>query len=174
MKQIQCRNGLPGAMADRLTIEQRRLNMSRIRGKHTAPELAVRQILHRGGFRYRLHRRDLPGKPDVVLPRYRAAILINGCFWHGHDCSLFRTPTTRAAFWNDKIEKNRRRDAIAVQRLTELGWRTLCVWECAIKGRKRLPDAELARRMVAFVTGEELTDEIAGERSADVQDRESH
>ena len=82
-------------MVDRLTPDQRRLNMSRVRAKDTRPEMTVRRLLHSLGFRYRLHRRDLPGRPDIVLPRYRAAIFVHGCFWHGHDCSLFRMPALK-------------------------------------------------------------------------------
>lgn len=148
-------------MADRLTPEQRRLNMSRVRAKNTGPEMIVRRILHGRGFRFRLHRRDLPGKPDVVLPRYRTAILIHGCFWHGHGCSLFKVPATRTAFWLAKIETNRRRDAEALSRLKALGWRTLCVWECAMKGTRRMPETGLAHRIVSFVISNESDSEIA-------------
>src|SRR5262245_20506194 len=93
-------------MADVLTPEQRRLNMSRIRGADTKPERLVRSALHARGFRFRLHRRDLPGKPDLALPRYRAVILVHGCFWHGHKCSLFQLPETRREFWEAKIRGN--------------------------------------------------------------------
>ena len=140
-------------MADRLTQDQRRLNMSRVRAKNTRPELAVRRLLHSAGFRYRLHRLDLPGRPDVALPRYRAAVFVHGCFWHGHNCSLFRVPATRTEFWSAKIEANRRRDASAVTALAEAGWRSLWVWECALRGRKRLAPAELSEEMSRFIVG---------------------
>ena len=97
-------------MVDVLTPEQRRLNMSRIRGKDTKPELMLRRGLHALGLRFRLHRKDLPGRPDMVFPRYRAAVLVHGCFWHGHDCPLFKWPVTRREFWAVKIEGNRARD----------------------------------------------------------------
>lgn len=117
-------------MVDRLTPDQRRLNMSRVRAKDTRPEMIVRRLLHSLGFRFRLHRRDLPGRPDIVLPRYRAAIFVHGCFWHGHDCSLFRMPTTRTEFWAAKIAANRRRDGDAVSGLRDAGWRSLLIWTC--------------------------------------------
>lgn len=140
-------------MADRLTPEQRRRNMGRVRSRDTRPEMTVRSLLHREGFRYRLHRRDLPGRPDIVLPRHRAAIFVHGCFWHGHGCSLFRMPTTRTEFWSTKININRRRDAAAAAALADTGWRCLWVWECALRGRGRRTPGELTDAMVAFVTG---------------------
>ena len=118
-------------MVDVLTPEQRRLNMSRIRGKDTKPELMLRHGLHARGLRYRLHRKDLPGRPDMVFPRYRAAILVHGCFWHGHDCPLFKLPATRREFWAAKIEGNQARDARDIAGLAAAGWRVLVVWECA-------------------------------------------
>lgn len=126
-------------MVDVLTPEQRRLNMSRIRGKDTKPELVLRHGLHAMGLRYRLHRKDLPGRPDLVFPRYRAAVLVHGCFWHGHDCPLFKWPATRREFWQAKIEGNRARDARDLAGLTAAGWRVLVVWECALKGPARHP-----------------------------------
>lgn len=160
-------------MADRLTQEQRRLNMSRVRATDTAPEWAVRRILHGHGFRYRLHRRDLPSRPDVVLPRYHAAILVHGCFWHGHGCSLFRMPKTREDFWSAKIAANRVRDVASLERLQKLGWRTLCVWECALRGRGRLPESELASRIIGFVTGLVAADEISEDLPGQVAARTS-
>ncbi len=108
--------------------------MSRIGPKDTKPEIMVRKGLHRRGFRYRLHKRDLPGKPDIVLPKHRAVIFINGCFWHGHEgCHYFRIPKTNTDFWQAKIGRNRERDAAVRQRLVESGWRVLTVWECATR-----------------------------------------
>jgi DNA mismatch endonuclease (patch repair protein) len=138
-------------MVDRLTPDQRRLNMSRIRSKDTRPEMTVRRMLHRLGFRYRLHRRELPGRPDIVLPRYRAAIFVHGCFWHGHNCSLFRMPTTRQEFWATKIAANRCRDGNAVSGLSDAGWRSLLIWECALRGRGRLSAETLIDRITAFI-----------------------
>ena len=108
--------------------------MSRIGTKDTKPEIMVRKGLHRLGFRYRLHTKDLPGKPDIVLPKHRAVIFIHGCFWHGHQgCHYFRIPKTNTNFWQAKIERNRERDAAVRQRLVESGWRVLTVWECATR-----------------------------------------
>jgi DNA mismatch endonuclease (patch repair protein) len=140
-------------MVDRLTPDQRRLNMSRVRATDTRPEITVRRLLHSLGFRFRLHRRDLPGRPDIVLPRHRTAIFVHGCFWHGHDCSLFRMPATRTEFWAAKIAANRRRDGEAVSGLRDAGWRSLLIWECALRGRGRLPAETLTDRITAFIGG---------------------
>src|SRR3546814_1711336 len=105
--------------------------MSRIRSKDTKPELQLRRGLHAAGLRYRLHPQELPGRPDIVFPRYRAVVLVNGCFWHGHDCQLFRMPATRRDFWNAKIRRNQERDTQTVRALLDEGWRVLTVWECA-------------------------------------------
>lgn len=147
-------------MADRLTPEQRRLNMSRIRAKNTAPEWTIRRLLHSRGFRYQLHRRDLPGKPDLVFPRFRTAVFVHGCFWHGHACSLFRMPATRTEFWSAKIAVNRERDAAAMTSLKDLGWRSLWIWECALKGRGRLTENRLAELVTAFLNSGAIFEEI--------------
>lgn len=110
--------------------------MSGIRAKNTKPEITVRKQLHRDGFRYRLNVRALPGTPDIVLPKFRAVIFINGCFWHGHDCPLFKLPSTRTEFWQQKIERNRQKDAESKHQLLLLGWRVATVWECALRGRQ--------------------------------------
>ena len=122
---------------DVLNPEQRRLVMSRIRGKDTKPEMILRRGLHRRGLRYKLHVPDMPGRPDMVFPRHRAVVLVHGCFWHGHGCSLFRWPKTRATFWRKKIRGNIERDHIALATLRADGWRTLVIWECALRGRHR-------------------------------------
>jgi len=140
-------------MTDRLTSEQRSRNMSRVRGKDTKPEWVIRRLLHGMGFRYRLHRRDLPGSPDIVLPKHRVAVFVHGCFWHGHGCHLFRWPATREEFWKAKIARNAERDAEALAALNVAGWRTLVVWECAIKGRTCLQKSDLACRMGSFISG---------------------
>ena len=114
--------------------------MAGIRGKDTKPELTVRRGLHRLGYRYRLHDSKLPGKPDLVLPAYNALIFINGCFWHGHSCSLFKWPATRTEFWKDKIGGNIARDGRNVKACLKLGWRVLKVWECALKGPEQIGD----------------------------------
>ena len=122
-------------MTDIVDKATRSRMMSGIRGKNTKPEMLVRSLLHRCGFRFRLHRKDLPGKPDIVLPKYRAVIFVHGCFWHGHDCKYFRWPSSRPAFWRAKIERNRLNDATSVANLLETGWRVAVVWECATRGK---------------------------------------
>lgn len=146
------------AMVDVLTPEQRRLNMSRIRSRNTKPEMALRRGLHSRGFRFRLHCRNLPGCPDLVFPRYRTAILVHGCFWHGHDCSHFKLPTTRPEFWSAKIASNRRRDARTLKDLAAVGWRALVVWECALKGTGRRPLEDVLTTCERFLRGDGLTD----------------
>jgi DNA mismatch endonuclease (patch repair protein) len=149
---------------DVLTAEQRRRNMSRIRGKDTKPEIQLRRGLHAAGIRFRIHAPGLPGKPDIVLPRYRAAILIHGCFWHGHDCALFKMPATRREFWARKISGNRMRDRRCTRALQMAGWRVLTVWECCLKGPARRPLAEVIDRCLAFIRGEERRASMAGRR----------
>lgn len=127
-------------MTDIVDPETRSRMMSGIRGKNTKPEILVRRLLHRLGFRFRINVRDLPGKPDVVLPKYHAVIFINGCFWHGHDCPLFRMPGTREDFWKKKIEDNRTRDRKTLEALAGSGWRTGIVWECALRGKDCDPE----------------------------------
>lgn len=110
--------------------------MSGIRGKNTKPELVIRKALHARGFRYRLHCKDLPGKPDLCFPKHRAVIFVHGCFWHGHECHLFKWPKTRPEFWAAKIARNRQVDSNAEAELLDTGWRVAMVWECALKGRE--------------------------------------
>ncbi len=121
-------------MADVVDSATRSRMMSGIRGRNTKPEILIRSLLHRHGFRFRFHVRDLPGKPDIVLPRYHAVIFVHGCFWHGHDCPLFKWPGTRPDFWRDKIGRNRANDHKASEALLASGWRVGIVWECAIRG----------------------------------------
>jgi DNA mismatch endonuclease (patch repair protein) len=111
--------------------------MSGIRGRNTKPERVIRSLLHREGFRFRIHAVELPGKPDLVLPRYRAAIFVNGCFWHGHDCRLFKWPSTRIEFWRMKISRNQANDAKVRQALRDAGWRVGVIWECALRGANK-------------------------------------
>ena len=125
-------------MTDIVPAQKRSEMMSGIRAKNTKPELVVRSFLHATGFRFRLHRKDLPGKPDIVLPKWRTVIFVHGCFWHGHEnCHLYRLPKSRTEFWRDKIEGNRRRDELARVRLREAGWKILVVWECALRGKNK-------------------------------------
>lgn len=120
-------------MADRMTPEQRHRCMSHIRGKDTRPEWLVRRYLYAHGFRYRLHVSKLPGKPDIVLRRLHTVILVNGCFWHGHEgCRLYVIPKTRTQFWQAKIERNQARDLRDREQLTRLGWNVITLWECQL------------------------------------------
>lgn len=121
-------------MADVHSKETRSYNMSKIRSKDTKPELFVRKFLHSHGFRYRLHVKDLPGKPDIVLPKYKTTIFIHGCFWHGHTgCKYYVIPKTRTDWWINKINKNKSNDEKSKQKLIELGWNVLEIWECDLK-----------------------------------------
>lgn len=120
------------------TSPRRSRLMSRIRGVDTKPEVRLRKALHREGFRYRLHDARLPGRPDIVFPGRKAVIFVNGCFWHGHDCSLFHWPKSNAEFWQTKILGNIERDRRNLRLLDELGWRSLTVWECAMRGPHRI------------------------------------
>lgn len=126
-------------MADVVPPEKRSNMMSGIQGKNTRPELRIRSMLHARGFRYKLHDKSLPGTPDLVFPRYKAVIQINGCFWHGHDCHLFKIPSTRTDFWLAKISSNIERDKINADLLHKMGYRLMIVWECALKGKMRKP-----------------------------------
>ena len=125
--------------------------MSRVRGKNTKPELHVRSLLHRAGFRFRLSSSHVPGKPDIILPKYRAVILVHGCFWHGHDCYRFSWPKTRKAFWRKKIEGNRERDARYLKQLKSEGWRVCIVWECALRGKSRLGDDTFTQDIIKWL-----------------------
>ncbi|MDF3982896.1 very short patch repair endonuclease [Luteibacter sp. PPL554] len=125
--------------------------MSRIRGRDTNPEMQIRKGLHACGFRYRLHAKDLPGQPDMVLPKFRTAIFIHGCFWHGHDCELFKLPVTRRQFWETKIRSNRDRDLASISKLLAMGWRVATIWECSLRGRGKLGSAEVVRQCRQFL-----------------------
>lgn len=146
-------------IVDRVT---RSRMMSGIRGKNTRPELVIRQGLHRLGFRYRLHYPGLPGKPDMVFPKYRAIILINGCFWHRHKCHLFKWPSTRRDFWKQKIESNVIRDRRNLKLYADRGWKVLTIWECALKGRERLPIDEVVHTAANWVQFDSIDAEIKG------------
>lgn len=136
------RRGIQGVM-DFLTTQERSKRMRQVRSKNTKPERIVRSMLHSRGFRFSLHRRDLPGKPDIVLPKYQAVVFVHGCFWHGHECRSKR-PATNERFWNDKIEYNRRRDGKTRAALRRLGWRVFVVWECSLRS-DRLRERSIKR-----------------------------
>jgi DNA mismatch endonuclease (patch repair protein) len=134
-------------MADAISPEQRSALMSRIRGKDTKIELEVRKGLRALGFRYRLGGAGLPGRPDVVLPKYRTVVFVHGCFWHQHNCHLFRLPKTRTEFWSAKVDANRARDLRAEAQLRELGWHVETVWECQLRGKE---DSERSKAILAL------------------------
>lgn len=128
-------------MADKLSPERRSANMARIRSKNSKPELKVRRLAHGLGYRFRLHRKDLPGKPDLVFPSRRALILVHGCFWHTHPdptCKDAVAPKSRLEYWGPKLARNRERDALNIQKLKDAGWKTLVVWECECKDASKL------------------------------------
>lgn len=136
--------------------------MSGIKSKNTRPEMLIRRGLHDRGLRFRLHSKALPGKPDLVFPRYNAALFVNGCFWHGHNCHLFRLPTTRPEFWNQKIEQNRIRDEKNLALLNSDGWKCGIVWECALKSRSKQPLPEILEQLIEWLTHGQESIEIRG------------
>ena len=136
-------------MTDVFSKEKRSWIMSQIKGKNTKPELIVRKILHRSGYRYCLHAKKLPGKPDIVLPKYHKIIFVHGCFWHGHKCRAGRnTPKSKKKYWHEKLNKNKIRDKKHLIDLSALGWEVLVVWECEVR------EEELLDRLIAFIKGE--------------------
>lgn len=137
-------------MADFLSAAERSERMSRIRSRNTSPELLVRKFLHHQGFRYRLHVKGLPGRPDLVLPKYRTVIFVDGCFWHGHSCQGGRVPATNTAFWEGKISANQERDRRNRRALRGAGWRIIQVWECHLSTKTRRANtlARLASKII--------------------------
>ena len=136
---------------DTLTKEQRHFVMSQIKGSGTKPETVVRSYLHKLGFRFRKNDKRLVGKPDIVFPRYYAAVFVNGCFWHGHDsCKKVRSPKTNTEYWTLKIERNRARDKEEIQTLLAQGWRVGVVWECSITGKNRAEKIQEVSESVAL------------------------
>lgn len=136
--------------------------MAGIKGKNTRPEMLVRRGLHGLGLRYRLHDKRLPGKPDIVLPKWKAVILVHGCFWHGHDCPLFKWPSTRQRFWHTKITRNREKDAETLTALGADGWRVLVIWECALKGRGKQPAEHVIEKVVGWLKSGQCYGTIRG------------
>jgi DNA mismatch endonuclease (patch repair protein) len=139
-------------LADIVDPATRSRMMAGIKGKDTKPEMAIRRMLHAAGFRFRLHDMRFPGRPDLVLPKYRAVVFVHGCFWHGHqNCLMFRLPKSRADFWEKKISQNKSRDERYVTQLLGIGWRVLIIWECATKGASRKSPENLLREIEAFL-----------------------
>lgn len=137
-------------------------NMAAIRGTDTKPERIIRRGLHGLGFRFRLHDRKLPGRPDLVFPKHHAVVFVNGCFWHGHDCPLFVWPRTREEFWREKINGNVERDRRNLAALSGSGWRTAIVWECALKGKGRLDAGDVIDTLARWLSSNDQAIVVAG------------
>ncbi|RCN55796.1 very short patch repair endonuclease [Acidiferrobacter thiooxydans] len=150
-------------MGDTLTAEQRRFNMSRIRGKDTKLEMLIRRGLHARGLRYRLHDRSLPGRPDLVFPKFHAAVFVHGCFWHSHGCVLAQVPATRQAFWKANLAANVKRDNGAVEALRASGWRVLVIWECAVRGLSRRDSGYVLDAAAVFLRGSLVGADLPGD-----------
>ena len=148
-------------MVDIVDTATRSRMMAGIRGKNTRPEILIRSLLHRQGFRFRLNVRDLPGKPDIVLPRFHAVIFVNDCFWHGHDCPLFKWPKTRQDFWRQKIEGNQTNDFKVKQTLLAAGWRVGIVWECSLRGAGKNSD-DVINKITTWLGSDQIVVEING------------
>lgn len=141
-------------MVDTLTKEKRSWNMSRITGRNTKPEILLRSLLHREGFRFRLHDKRLPGKPDIVLPRHRTVIFVNGCFWHRHNnCEYAYTPKSRQEFWLHKFQGTVQRDQEKQKMLADLGWQVLVVWECELKRNSSLLVSDISSKLLGCLHG---------------------
>lgn len=148
--EVNCRlsKGVKSSVADVFSKTKRSRIMSRIKGADTKPEMKVRSLLHRMGYRFRLHRKDLPGKPDIVLPKHGAVIFVHGCFWHRHEgCPRATLPASNAAFWKKKLTANAERDRKNAEELRTLGWRVLTIWQCETND-----DGELARILIDYLT----------------------
>ena len=149
-------------MVDIVAPSVRSRMMSNIRSKNTRPEVEIRKGLHATGLRYRLHRRDLPGTPDITLSRHRAVVFVHGCFWHGHDCHLFKWPSSNSEQWKRKILDNQSRDESSVQRLLASGWRVCTIWECALRGRGRHDKQAVVDMTATWIRGTEQLYQLRG------------
>ncbi|MCY4018956.1 MAG: very short patch repair endonuclease [Chloroflexi bacterium] len=149
-------------MTDTVSAKKRSEVMSRVGSKDTKPELLIRKGLHARGFRYRLHVKDLPGKPDMVFPRYDSVIQVNGCFWHGHDCPRCRMPSSNTEYWNKKVARNMERDASNRRSLRDQGWRVLTIWECALTGKWKLELSQVIDLAAAWLLSTNSIFEIKG------------
>lgn len=148
-------------MVDVVSPKDRSRMMAGIKGKNSRPELLVRQLLFASGYRFRLHRRDLPGTPDIVMPGRMVAVFVHGCFWHMHqDCRFAKLPATRLDFWKDKLLANVKRDRLVIETLNTLGWRVLCVWECAT--RQVNADNGLQNALRLWIEGDSRFGEVSG------------
>lgn len=147
---------------DIVSPEKRSKMMSGIRSKDTKPEIKIRKALYSRGYRYRLHSNKVHGKPDIIMKKYNAVIFIHGCFWHGHDCPLFRLPKTRTTFWENKINSNKERDSNVFSLLREEGWRIATIWECSMRGRGKMEIDELMDRLIEWIDSDEETLTLSG------------
>ncbi|MBO9460676.1 very short patch repair endonuclease [Labrenzia sp. R5_0] len=145
--------------------------MASVGQKNTGAEMILRRALHASGFRYRLHDRGLPGSPDLVFPRFHAAVFMHGCYWHAHGCYRSTVPKSRNDFWTEKFAANRRRDAAKAAALREEGWRVLTVWECALKGKTALPLPDVVDRVAGWLRSDEPAAEVSGHDETDSPDR---
>lgn len=137
--------------------------MSAVRAHNTKPEIKVRKALFAAGLRYRLNDRKLPGKPDIVLARHKAVVLVHGCFWHRHQCDLFRWPESRVEFWRAKLDGNAARDLTTAQALREAGWRQAVVWECALRGGRKRDFSVVMRQLISWIRSDQPSITIRGE-----------
>ncbi len=147
-------------MTDIVDLATRSRMMAGIRAKNTRPEILIRRSLHSHGLRYKLHDKSLPGRPDLVFPKYRAVIFVHGCFWHGHDCDRFRLPKTRVEFWGQKILKNRARDLAVKNALEHDGWRIAVIWECSLKKTARHLDEKQITQIKEWLVSDRPSFEI--------------
>ncbi|PHI18011.1 very short patch repair endonuclease [Lewinellaceae bacterium SD302] len=150
-------------MADIVSRKKRSKMMANIKGQNTKPEILIRKSLFKLGYRYTLHNRKLPSKPDIYLAKYQVVILVNGCFWHVHDCHLFKLPKTRTEFWQEKLSKNISRDLLNFDKLRKLGFRVAIVWECSLKGKFKLELEDIVNRLDDFIKSDEETICITGQ-----------
>lgn len=152
-------------MTDVVDRATRSRMMAGISGRNTTAELLIRSLLHREGYRFRLHRKDLPAKPDIVLPKFHAVILINGCFWHGHRCHMFKWPKSNTTFWRTKILTNVKRDRRSISELGALGWRVMTVWECAMRGKAAMRPEVLVSRISRWLGSRVECSELTGKKT---------
>ena len=153
-------------MADIVSRGVRSRMMAGIRDRNTKPEMLIRSELHKRGFRFRLHVRNLPGRPDIVLPKLKAVIFVHGCFWHAHNCHLFRLPSTRSDWWREKLSRNRSVDMRSRSALLDLEWRVLEIYECALKGKERLPLEHVIHQAESWLQKGAKQHEIRGSKDA--------
>ena len=151
-------------MPDTVSPEIRSRMMAGIKGKDTKQEVLIRQELFKLGYRYRLHAKHIPGKPDLFLKKYRTAIFLNGCFWHGHDCHLYKVPSSRTGFWLNKISGNKLRDTRQRDVLLSEGWRYIDIWECALKGKERLPLNDVLKMIIKHLKSNNSSLTIRGRK----------